>query len=132
YAMGGNISVKGDVYSYGILLLELLTGRRPTNDMFVEGINIQKWVGMNFPNNIREVVDNNLLRDASELELSIILPCLTQLMWMGLICTRELSQQCPDMTEVVERLDIIRDKFFHTHRAFQLPIDISPLIVEKK
>ncbi|KAH9291276.1 hypothetical protein KI387_043535, partial [Taxus chinensis] len=74
-------------------------GRRPTDDMFVEGINMQKWVGMNFPNNIREVVDNNLLRDASELELSIILPCLTQLMWMGLICTRDLSQQRPDMTE---------------------------------
>ncbi|KAH9291572.1 hypothetical protein KI387_043233, partial [Taxus chinensis] len=52
----------------------------PTDDMFVEGINLQKWVGMNFPNQIIEVVDGNLLRDANELELSMALACLTQFM----------------------------------------------------
>ncbi|KAH9294380.1 hypothetical protein KI387_040417, partial [Taxus chinensis] len=43
YGMGGKLSTKGDVYSYGILLLELLTRIRPTDDMFVEGNNLQKW-----------------------------------------------------------------------------------------
>ncbi|GLJ20921.1 hypothetical protein SUGI_0381880 [Cryptomeria japonica] len=46
YGMGGNISTKGDVYSYGILLLELFMRKRPTNDMFAEGINLPKWIGL--------------------------------------------------------------------------------------
>ncbi|KAH9319516.1 hypothetical protein KI387_021285, partial [Taxus chinensis] len=71
YGMGGKLSTKGDVYSYGILLLELLTRRRPTDDMFVEGINIQKWVGMHFPNKIIEVVDKNMLKEVNESEISM-------------------------------------------------------------
>ncbi|GLJ20780.1 hypothetical protein SUGI_0378680 [Cryptomeria japonica] len=43
YGIGGNISTKGDVYSYGILILELLTRRRPTDDRWTEGINLPKW-----------------------------------------------------------------------------------------
>ncbi|KAH9328946.1 hypothetical protein KI387_001054, partial [Taxus chinensis] len=84
YGMGGSISAKGDVYSYGILLLELLIRRRPTNGMFVEGTNLQNWVGMKFPDKIIEVVDNNLLRDTNELERSMVLACLTQCMQVAL------------------------------------------------
>jgi serine/threonine protein kinase len=31
YAMQGQLSVKADVYSYGVLLLELITGRKHTD-----------------------------------------------------------------------------------------------------
>ncbi|GLJ42333.1 hypothetical protein SUGI_0876620 [Cryptomeria japonica] len=123
YGMGGMVSTKGDVYSYGILLLELLTRRRPTNDMFVEGINLPKWVGMNFPNKITEVVDDNLLRDVNESDLSMVLSCLTQFMQVGLACTRELPQERPDMMEITKRLEKIAITFLGT-RSLQLPIDI--------
>eukprot|EP01018_Ginkgo_biloba_P011084 Gb_33024 [translate_table: standard] len=43
YGLGGRTSTKGDVYSYGIVVLELVTGKKPTSDMFAEELNLHKW-----------------------------------------------------------------------------------------
>eukprot|EP00253_Pinus_taeda_P030252 PITA_30252 len=66
YGLGENVSKKGYVYSYGIVLLEILTRKKPTNNMFVEGLNLPRWITINFPNKVEEVVDNNLLRKAGD------------------------------------------------------------------
>ncbi|GLJ39679.1 hypothetical protein SUGI_0811190 [Cryptomeria japonica] len=93
YGIGGKLTTKGDVYSYGILILELLTRRRPTDNMFTEGINLQKWIEMHFPNRISDVVDNCLLIDAHESGTSMVIECLTQFIQIGLFCTRESPQE---------------------------------------
>ncbi|GLJ21120.1 hypothetical protein SUGI_0386140 [Cryptomeria japonica] len=128
YGMGGNLTTKGDVYSYGILILELLTRKRPTEDIFSEGMNLQKWIEMNFPNRISDVVDNFLLIDAHESETSMVIECLTQFIKIGLFCTREAPQERPDMTEIIDRLNAIRGAFIGTPKTPQLPIDITPFI----
>ncbi|GLJ39693.1 hypothetical protein SUGI_0811520 [Cryptomeria japonica] len=128
YGIGGKLTTKGDVYSYGILILELLTRRRPIDDMFTEGINLQKWIEMHFPNRISDVVDNCLLIDAHESGTSVVIECLTQFIQIGLFCTRESPQERPDMTEIVDRLNTIRGAFLGTPKTPQLPIDISPFL----
>ncbi|XP_059075037.1 putative leucine-rich repeat receptor-like serine/threonine-protein kinase At2g24130 [Cryptomeria japonica] len=104
YGIGCQLTSKGDVYSYGILVLELLTMKRPTDDIFNEGINLQKWIEMHFPNKISNVVDNFLLIDVNESEISTVMECLTQFLQIGLFCTRESPQERPNMMEIVDRL----------------------------
>eukprot|EP01018_Ginkgo_biloba_P011087 Gb_14147 [translate_table: standard] len=63
YGLGGRTSTKGDVYSYGIVVLELVTGNKPTSDMFEGELNLHKWVSMAFPQRVEEIIDKCLLRD---------------------------------------------------------------------
>ncbi|KAJ0086657.1 hypothetical protein Patl1_07647 [Pistacia atlantica] len=59
--MCGQVSMLGDIYSYGILLLEMFTGKRPTDEMFKDDFSIHKFVFMAFPNHVMDVVDPSLL-----------------------------------------------------------------------
>ena len=59
--MGGEASTKGDVYSYGVLVLEMFTGRMLTYDMFKDGLNLHNFVKMTLPKRLAQVVDQMLL-----------------------------------------------------------------------
>ncbi|KAK4426647.1 Receptor kinase-like protein Xa21 [Sesamum alatum] len=61
FGLDGHVSTKGDVYSFGILLLETFTGKRPTDDMFREGLSLHQWVQKSFPGALREVLDPSLV-----------------------------------------------------------------------
>jgi hypothetical protein len=52
YAVGGDMSTYGDVHSFGIILFEIFLRKRPTDDMFKDGLNIATFVEMNFPDRI--------------------------------------------------------------------------------
>lgn len=45
YMQSGRATEKTDVYSFGVLVLEVLSGKRPTDASFIEkGLNIVGWV----------------------------------------------------------------------------------------
>lgn len=45
YMVSGRATDKTDVYSFGVLVLEVLSGKRPTDASFIEkGLNIVGWV----------------------------------------------------------------------------------------
>ena len=71
--MGANASTMGDVYSYGILVLEMFTGRRPTYDMFKDGLYLHNFVKMALPKRLIQVVNPMLLpREAEEMGVAIV------------------------------------------------------------
>jgi hypothetical protein len=119
YGLGGHVTTKGDVYSYGIVLLETLTGKKPTHDMFAEGMNLQKWVGSSFPNRVGEVVDKNLLSTRNEEDKE--LNCLSELINVGLLCTKESPEGRPGMIDIVDILQSTKETFMGTtsNRQFQ-------------
>ncbi|KAK9155013.1 hypothetical protein Sjap_002493 [Stephania japonica] len=61
YGVGGEASSQGDVYSFGILLLEMMTGRRPTDEMFDDGVNLHIFAKMAIPERVIQIVDPELL-----------------------------------------------------------------------
>ncbi|XP_028094155.1 probable LRR receptor-like serine/threonine-protein kinase At3g47570, partial [Camellia sinensis] len=63
YAVGGEASIKGDVYSYGIVLLEMFTGKRPTDNMFTDNFNLHNHVKMAAAEQVMEIVDPSLISE---------------------------------------------------------------------
>uniref|UniRef100_A0A6N2KQS8 non-specific serine/threonine protein kinase n=1 Tax=Salix viminalis TaxID=40686 RepID=A0A6N2KQS8_SALVM len=66
YGMGGEASTQGDVYSYGILLLEMFTGKRPTDNMFTGDFNLHSFVEAALPGRVMEIIDPLLSIDIQE------------------------------------------------------------------
>ncbi|XP_026459900.1 probable LRR receptor-like serine/threonine-protein kinase At3g47570 [Papaver somniferum] len=62
YGMGREVSTNGDVYSYGILLLEMFTGRRPTDDMFKDGSSLHTFAKTSLlTNQVMQIIDPDIL-----------------------------------------------------------------------
>ncbi|XP_042036473.1 probable LRR receptor-like serine/threonine-protein kinase At3g47570 isoform X2 [Salvia splendens] len=49
--MEGKVSTHGDVYSFGIMLLEMFTGKKPTDDMFDGEMRLKEWVSESIQEN---------------------------------------------------------------------------------
>ena len=62
--MGNMVSTHGDVHSYEILLLEMFTGKRPTNDIFQDNLNLCDFVKAALLEQIiDDIIDPILLRE---------------------------------------------------------------------
>jgi serine/threonine protein kinase len=57
--MGGQISILGDIYSCGVLLFEMFTGKRPTDCIFKDGLSIQKFTVMALPELVMDIVTHH-------------------------------------------------------------------------
>ena len=117
-AEGGAVSSAADVYSVGIVLLEIFLRRRPTDDMFNGGMNITKFVEMNFPDSIPQIIDPELLEEQLHLspESSLAmkekrLECLLSVLNIGLLCTKQSPNERICMQEVTARLHGIKKAY---------------------
>ncbi|CAD6254567.1 unnamed protein product [Miscanthus lutarioriparius] len=117
-ASGRDVSSSGDVYSFGIVLLEVFLRKRPTDDMFNDGLNIVKFVEANFPDGILRIVDPELLQEQHDFsrETSVSmkekrLECLLSVIHIGLDCTKASPEQRMGMQEVAAKLHGIKDAY---------------------
>ncbi|XP_040384506.1 receptor kinase-like protein Xa21 [Oryza brachyantha] len=115
YGMGCEISSAGDVYSYGVILLEMLTGKHPTDDMFKDGLNIHRLVEDAYPHNVVDILDTRFtpcyrLEDRDDvisgMERSII-----QMLKIGLECSSESPKDRPLIQDVYAEIIKIKETF---------------------
>ncbi|KAG2693314.1 hypothetical protein I3760_08G090200 [Carya illinoinensis] len=104
YAMTGHLLVKSDVYSYGVVLLELLTGRKPVDMSQPSGQeNLVTWA--------RPILrDKDRLEELADLKLGGNYPKedFIRVCTIAAACVAPEASQRPTMGEVVQSLKMVQ------------------------
>nr|GLL21980.1 probable LRR receptor-like serine/threonine-protein kinase At3g47570 [Ipomoea trifida] len=131
-AVGTKASTSGDVYSFGILLLEMFTAKRPTNDLFNGGCStLYEYVDAAlFSEQVMKIVDPLLLvcleshngarpyedsdnfRNLVEIEESKTHNFFLSIFKIGLICASRSPMDRMHMNDVSRELHKIKKSFF--------------------
>ncbi|KAM5554818.1 putative LRR receptor-like serine/threonine-protein kinase [Rosa sericea] len=127
YGMGGEVSTYGDLYSFGILLLEIFSGKKPTDEMFCDGSNFRSFCKAALSKGVTKIADPVLLQEGKwaasiigirdeEIEegssefFRVFEKCLSEIFRIGIGCSTESPRDRLDIRDVVFSLRHIRER----------------------
>ncbi|WZZ43460.1 hypothetical protein YC2023_039719 [Brassica napus] len=116
YGMGGQPTIHGDVYSFGVLLLEMFTGKRPTNELFGGNFTLNSYTKSALPERVLDAVDKSILQNGLKVGFPVV-ECLTLVLEVGLRCCEESPANRLATSEAKKELISIRERFFKATRT---------------
>ncbi|KAF7143225.1 hypothetical protein RHSIM_Rhsim05G0033100 [Rhododendron simsii] len=121
YGIGERTSTEGDVYSYGILLLEMVTGKRPIDELFTIRQSLHEFCKVALPERVMEIVDSRMLleepteakNDAQKerVRRDKIRECSISLVRIGISCSVESPRERMNIKDVIIGLMKIKEVF---------------------
>lgn len=95
---------ESDVYSYGVVLLELITRKQPLDPLFREDTGIASWVRSIWikTESISQIVDSSLKEEFMD---SSIMEEVNDVLLVALKCTAEQPSERPTIKDVVKQLE---------------------------
>ncbi|XP_030933289.1 putative receptor-like protein kinase At3g47110 isoform X1 [Quercus lobata] len=125
YGMGCDTSTKGDVYSYGIIILEMFLGKRPTDKIFKDGLNLHNYAKMAVaqPERLVQIVDP-ILRSIVNLRQmdAIVHKCLVPILQLGLACSVQSPKERMNMEKVTRILHSIKNAYLSSRICRGAPL----------
>lgn len=123
YAMTGHVLVKSDVYSYGVVLLELLTGRKPVDLSQPAGQeNLVAWVRplLASKEGLQKIIDP-VIKPYTSLDTVVKVAAIASM------CVQPEVNQRPFMSEIVQALKLVCSEFEETSnvRSESFPTDVE-------
>jgi serine/threonine protein kinase len=111
YGVGNTVSTNGDIFSYGILVLETITGKRPSDGGFRQGSSIRDYVKLGLHNQVMDIVDirlfsdlKNGLRTISDSSYQSKIDCLASLLRLGMSCSEETPSSRMPTGDIIREL----------------------------
>ncbi|XP_071719584.1 uncharacterized protein [Rutidosis leptorrhynchoides] len=106
YGLGSRTSTYGDIYSFGILILETFTGKHPTHEMFSDGLSLRGFVKTAIPDRVMEITDLIQLRTYKSIK-----ECLTSVYEIGINCSMESPSDRMDINDAFNQLQFVKKTF---------------------
>ncbi|XP_010426163.1 PREDICTED: probable LRR receptor-like serine/threonine-protein kinase At3g47570 [Camelina sativa] len=116
YGMGGQPSIHGDEYSFGVLLLEMFTGKRPTNELFGGNFTLHSYTKSALPEQVLDIMDVSILHSGLRVGFPVA-ECLKLVLELGLRCCGDSPINRLAMSEAAKELISIRERFFKARRT---------------
>ncbi|KAL0283624.1 UNVERIFIED_CONTAM: putative LRR receptor-like serine/threonine-protein kinase [Sesamum angustifolium] len=118
YGTSNLVSTQGDVYSYGILLLEIFTNRRPTDDSLKEYVTLHNFVSTALPDGVMEIITDPLIQIEHDKNINKIKDCMVSVLSIGVACSKDLPSDRMSITDVVRELYRIKDRYLATDGCY--------------
>lgn len=107
YAYTLQVDEKSDIYSFGVLLMELISGKRSVDSEFGDGNSIVDWVRSKVKSKegTKEVLDQNAGGSCSLVREEMLL-----VLKLAMLCTSRNPADRPSMRDVVSMLQEAKPK----------------------